>query len=82
MNVPIINKTNWLKLKKPNPIIYLTIFNKLAPAITGMAIKKENSLATYLEHPQCRPPKIVAPDRDVPGINARHWKNPIFKEVR
>lgn len=56
----------------PVSMKYLTIFNKLAPAITGIAIKNENSLATYLEHPQYRPPKIVAPDLEVPGIKARH----------
>lgn len=40
--------------------------------MTGIARKKENSLATVLEQPQYKPPKIVAPDLDVPGIKARH----------
>ena len=51
-------------------------FNRLAPNITGMAKKKENSLATVLEQPQYKPPKIVAPDLDVPGIKAKPICNP------
>ena len=47
-------------------------FNRLAPNITVMAKKNENSLATVLEQPQYKPPKIVAPDLDVPGIKAKH----------
>ena len=47
-------------------------FKRLAPNMTGIAKKNENSLATVLEQPQYKPPKIVAPDLEVPGIKARH----------
>lgn len=49
---------------KPN----FSSFNKLAPNITGIARKKLNSAAIYLEHPKIIAPKMVAPEREVPGI--------------
>ena len=49
---------------KPN----FSIFKRLAPNITGIARKKLNSEAAYLEQPKRIPPKIVAPEREVPGI--------------
>lgn len=57
-------------------------FNNLnsdAPAITGMAIKNENSATTGREIPVIIPPKIVDPDLLVPGIRASIWNAPIFK---
>ena len=50
---------------KENP--NFTIFNKLAPSITGIAKKNVNSAATVLETPSKSAPTIVAPERDVPG---------------
>ena len=47
-------------------------FKRLAPNMTGIAKKNENSLATVLEQPQYNQPKIVAPLLEVPGIKARH----------
>lgn len=55
-----------LKLK-PNP----TSFKKLAPNITGILRKNENSAATNLDVPNNIAPRIVAPDLDVPGIKAK-----------
>ena len=55
---------------KPN----FKIFNKLAPNITGIARKKVNSVATILLVPTSIPPKIVAPERLVPGITAKTWE--------
>ena len=46
----------------------LRSFKALAPNITGIARKNVNSAATYLDTPKSRPPMIVAPERDVPGI--------------
>ena len=40
----------------------------LAPNMTGIAKKKVNSAATYLDTPSSKAPIIVAPERDVPGI--------------
>ncbi len=51
------------------------IFNNsyaVAPPITGIAKKKENSVATALGNPKSIPPIMVAPEREVPGINAAH----------
>ena len=47
----------------------LAIFNKDAPIITGIAIKKENSALATLDTPKSIPPRMVEPERDVPGIN-------------
>ena len=58
---------------KPN----FNIFNKLAPNITGIARKNVNSAATVRDTPIRSAPTIVAPERDVPGINASIWKIPI-----
>src|SRR5690554_6245785 len=62
---------------KPN----FTNFNALAPNITGIDKKNEYSVATKREAPKIIPPTIVAPDLEVPGINASIWKKPISKAV-
>ena len=60
----------------------LTSFNKLAPNITGIAKKNVNSAATVRLTPNINPPRIVAPERDVPGkIAAINWNIPIKKAV-
>ena len=46
------------------------IFKALAPSIAGTAAKNENSVALCLSSPIARAPKMVAPERDVPGIIA------------
>ncbi len=46
-----------------------------------MARKKENSAAARLSQPSSRPPAIVAPERDTPGIIARHWTTPMPRAV-
>ena len=48
---------------KPN----LKSFKALAPNITGMDKKKEYSAAIFLDVPSIMAPKMVAPERDVPG---------------
>ena len=72
-NIPSIKMKNWKKLNaKPN---FLS-FNKLAPNITGIDIKNENSAAKLLESPRISAPIIVAPDLEVPGIKLKTWKHP------
>ena len=44
----------------------------VAAPMTGIAKKKENSVATVLGKPNNIPPIMVAPERDVPGIKAAH----------
>ena len=44
--------------------------SKLAPSMTGTARKNVNSAATVLETPIKSAPRIVAPERDVPGNTA------------
>ena len=51
--------------EKPN----LYNFSKLAPNIIGIDKKNENSAATNRLVPSTIAPRIVAPERDVPGIN-------------
>lgn len=41
--------------------------------------KNENSVATKREAPIKIAPKMVAPEREVPGINASTWKAPTIK---
>ena len=54
-------------------------FNRLAPNITGIARKNVNSAATVLETPIIRPPRMVAPEREVPGkIAAISWNRPMI----
>ena len=60
--------------RAPEPDIKLensNIFSALAPKMAGTAAKKENSVASVLSIPSSLAPKIVAPERDVPGIRAR-----------
>ncbi len=54
-------------------------FKKLAPNITGMAKKNENSAATVRLKPNHMAPQMVAPLRDVPGIKASIWNKPMIK---
>lgn len=61
--------------EKSNP--NFTSFNALAPNITGMDKKNENSAAINLDVPKIIAPIIVAPDLEVPGIKANTWKTPI-----
>ena len=46
----------------------LIILRPDAPSIIGIAIKNENSALASLDTPERIPPKIVEPERDVPGI--------------
>lgn len=71
------NKMNVSSKVKEFPfIINLPIFKKLAPNITGIPKKNENSVATKREAPIRMAPRMVAPDREVPGISDRTWKKP------
>ena len=69
-------------VKHPTPSIATSLFviptpswkkskslSALAPNITGIARKKVNSAATYLDTPKSNAPIIVAPEREVPGTN-------------
>lgn len=63
--IPVNNIATSIPVKlKPN----LSSFKALAPNITGIDKKNEYSAAIYLEVPSKMAPRIVTPDRDVPGI--------------
>ena len=72
--MPTIRITASEALKaRPN----FTSFKRLAPAITGTARKKVNSAAVVRDMPRRMPPRIVAPEREVPGNTAAiSWKRP------
>ena len=53
---------------KPSRTNFITLSSD-APSITGIAIKKENSALATLETPVIIPPRMVEPERDVPGIS-------------
>ena len=59
-------------------IRYLPTFRALAPNMTGMARKKVNSAATGRLAPRSRPPTMVAPLREVPGIMASTCQKPMI----
>ena len=50
--------------------ISLATFKREAPSMVGMAIKKENSAAAPRDRPSIIPPRMVDPEREVPGISA------------
>ena len=77
--IPVINRNISCPVSRAGNC---NIFNRLAPNITGTAMKNVNSVATNRETPIIRAPTIVAPERDVPGNTAAiNWKNPIIKAV-
>ena len=70
VNVPVISTIISVELRvTPSKTNALNAFNAEAPAITGIAKKKENSAAAVLETPTVEAPRIVEPERDVPGIS-------------
>ena len=72
-----MDKSNINHCPAPKFPACLISFKRLAPAITGTLKKKENSVAANLPTDRSMAPKIVAPEREVPGIRAKHWKSPI-----
>ena len=66
--VPKIKTERWGKAK-PLLSTYFAIFKPLAPIMTGIARKNENSAATALDVPINTAPRIVEPDLDVPGMS-------------
>ena len=53
-----------------------------APKIVGIASKKANFEASFKLNPIKSPAVIAVPDLEAPGINAKHWNNPINKALR
>ena len=49
----------------------------VAPKMIGVAIKKENRAAASWPRPATSPITIVAPDREMPGMSAKHWAMPM-----
>ena len=54
---------------------------RLAPNITGMARKNVNSAATVRDVPSSIAPRMVAPERDVPGTRLSTWNRPMPSAV-
>ena len=52
-----------------------------APSMVGMARKNENSAEAARSTRKTRAPMMVAPERDTPGIMARHWQKPTNSAV-
>ena len=61
-------------------IFHQTLDDKQADHV-GMARKKENSAPAALPTPRMIAPRMVEPEREVPGIRLRHWKQPMSKAV-
>ena len=47
-----------------------------AATMIGVAIRKPNLAASWLLSPTSRPPPIVTPEREMPGISASAWEAP------
>src|SRR5260363_109 len=47
-----------------------------------MAIRKENSVATRRSKPKSSAPIMVEPERETPGINAKHCAKPTLSASR
>ena len=77
MNAAIMPTISTEAVARENAIFILISFSRLAPNITGIPRKKVNSAEAVLEQPNSMAPRIVAPDREVPGIRARSWNRPI-----
>ena len=81
VNVPVASTIISVIFKvKPSSKNFAT-FKSDAPSITGIARKNENSAAAVLDTLIVEAPKIVEPEREVPGINDKTWKQPIFSAV-
>ena len=63
---PLVSAVSVLIKKSENSKSFIA----LAPKIAGTAAKKENSVALFLSRPIILAPRMVAPERDVPGIIA------------
>ena len=69
--VPVIKKAISVASKLNPSIKNFNVSRAEAPAITGIARKKENSAAAVLFTPTVDAPRIVEPERDVPGTTER-----------
>ena len=66
--IPISKRTTSVKdALNPSRINFKSL-SPDAPSMMGIAIKKENSALAVLDTPVSIPPRIVEPERDVPGI--------------
>ena len=68
VSVPVIKTIISVELRLKPSSKNFTTFKSDAPSITGIARKNENSAAAVLDTPTHDAPKIVEPERDVPGI--------------
>ena len=64
-------------MPEQDPKVRARNFEEVA-SMVGMARKKENSAAAPRLRPRSIAPRIVAPDREVPGIMERHWNRPMY----
>lgn len=77
----IPTKSNHISVPvKTNPFKNALInFNAEAPNIIGILIKNEKFAANGLDVPTIVAPRIVEPERDVPGTSDSTWNRPILK---
>src|SRR5207247_52575 len=53
-----------------------------APRITGVASRNENRAASWWRRPAIRPPPMVTPEREMPGMKASAWHAPTMAAAR
>ena len=68
VSVPDISTIASVEFRERPSSINFATFKSEAPSITGIAKKNENSAAATLETLTVDAPKIVEPEREVPGI--------------
>ena len=49
--------------------------------MTGIAMKNENSAAASRDIPRIIAPRMVEPEREVPGMSESVWKHPTPRAV-
>lgn len=81
---PIRSSPHWNPVMEARPVFQDEFQDlvALAPNMTGIAIKKENSVATKREQESSIAPKMVEPEREVPGMIAKSWRIPMQTAVR
>ena len=78
-SVPIIRRIQSDPENIPVFKKYFSSFSPLAPAMTGIARKKENSALAVVDSPATQPPMMVEALRLMPGMMDRHWNRPMVR---
>ncbi len=57
---------------------FVATWSRVAAPSAGIDRKNDRRVTVTRSSPRSRPADIVAPERDTPGISARHWVMPMM----